>query len=90
MRDIIIIAGAALALAACGSEQAANETVQVNESAEVQAIDGNDTTAIDAATNDAANMAEDADLDLNLLDNGLDGNASGNEAVGDRSANAVE
>ena len=74
MRAIIVTATAALALAACNKEQPANETAAVNESAEVQAIGGNDTTAIDAATNDAANMAADVNLTVNLPEN-----AAGNE-----------
>jgi hypothetical protein len=71
----------AAALAACKGEQSANQTVAVDESAEIQAIQANDTTAIDAATNDAANMAEDVNLTVNLPDNASDTNAAtANEA----------
>lgn len=61
MRAMILLGGATLALAACGS----NGTVDENEVAEAgltaEAITANDVTAIDAVTGDAANMAADVD-----------------------------
>ena len=90
MRAIIATATAALALAACNNAQPANETAAVNETAEVQAIGGNDTTAIDAATNDAANMAADANLTFNLPDNAGDTNESGNRAAANRATSNAD
>ena len=89
MRALIVTA-AALALVACGREQPANETVAVNESAEVEAIGGNDTTAIDAATNQAAEMAADVDL-TNLpanVDQGEEGDEPDNKAEANETGNS--
>ena len=92
MRVIIFTAAAAAAFAVsgCNGEQTANDTAAVNETAEIQAIGGNDTTAIDAATNDAANMAEDANLLFNLPDNGSDTNETDNRAAGNRVTNNAD
>jgi hypothetical protein len=63
MRKFLAIA--ALALASCGSNTAANnEAVSgAGDAGEVTAV--NDTTAIDAATGDAANMAADVNYSFN-------------------------
>jgi hypothetical protein len=49
----------ALALASCGGNQAANNAAVSEDSGAGDVTAGNDTTAIDAATGEAANMAED-------------------------------
>jgi hypothetical protein len=70
MRSIILITAAALALAACGKNDASENTQNVDQSLGADNIVANDVTAIDAVTGDAANMA--ADVDYNTLDNSLD------------------
>lgn len=60
----LILAAALLSLAACNRKQQAAETSGVDQPVAVETIGGNDITAIDAATNDAANMA--ADVEANL------------------------
>ncbi len=63
MRKTIILT--AFALASCGSNAPTNTAAVSDESdsAEVTAV--NDTTAIDAATGEAANMAADVNYSLN-------------------------
>jgi hypothetical protein len=72
MRALLILT--VLGLAACGDDgTATNETAVENATAE-EFRPANDTTAIDAASGEAANMAE----DVNLLEDNLleDSNAS--------------
>ena len=64
MRRLIPVA-ALLALSACNRDQQSAETTGIDQNVTVEAIGGNDITAIDAATNDAANMAADSELTLN-------------------------
>ena len=59
MRALIIIAGATLALGACGNNDQADNTQNVDENLSAEDIVSNDVTAIDAVTGDAANMAAD-------------------------------
>jgi hypothetical protein len=83
MRALFLIASAALALAACGrkdGDEAATSGAGDNLTAE--AISANDTTAIDAATGEDANMAADADLNMAL--NELGENAAGYNASNDK------
>src|SRR5438105_4272552 len=80
MRALILVAGAALAVAACSSNDTANNTMNVDENlatdmnatdmnaTNMNAIAANDVTAIDAVTGDAANMA----ADVNYADFGND------------------
>jgi hypothetical protein len=76
MRHIILVAGAALALTACGSNGQAGNTTNINEGLTADNIVSNDITAIDAVTGDAANMAADMPLDAtNEMGNDL-GNAA--------------
>lgn len=77
MRALILVAGASLAIAACNTQESANNATSVDEDLAAQNIDANDTTAIDAATGDDANMAADVNFTVNELDN-LDDNAAGN------------
>jgi hypothetical protein len=59
------LAVALLALASCGSNTAANNAAvnEAGDTGDVTAV--NDTTAIDAATGDAANMAADVNYSFN-------------------------
>jgi hypothetical protein len=84
----LILAAAFLSATACNREQQAEETTGVDQNIAVETIGGNDLTAIDAATNDAANMAADAELNLNAADaNALDANtADGEPAPGNATA----
>jgi hypothetical protein len=71
---------AALALSACGSKNAADNSAVGEENAASQTIVTNDVTAIDAATGEAANMAPDVNytFDETNLENGT--NTSNNTA----------
>lgn len=64
MRLTLLLAGAALALAACGNNDQKDNTANVDENLSAENIVSNDVTAIDAVTGDAANMA--ADVDINF------------------------
>lgn len=75
MRALIIIAGATLALGACGNNDQADNTQNVDENLSAEDIVSNDVTAIDAVTGDAANMA--ADVNYAETENLL-ANSSGN------------
>ncbi len=70
MRALVPIAFI-LALAACGNNDQADNTQNVDENLTAENIVSNDVTAIDAVTGDAANMAADVDYS-NLADNALD------------------
>jgi len=78
MRVLMVIAGAALALSACGQDQAAENTVNIDAAATADGIGSNDTTAIDAATGDDANMAADVNFTLEDSDN-IDANSDTDE-----------
>ena len=69
MRALILVAGASLAIAACNTQESANNATSVDEDLAAQNIDANDTTAIDAATGDDANMAADVNFSVNDADN---------------------
>ena len=70
MRAIILVTGAALALAACGTNGQAGNTTNIDEGLTAESIVSNDVTAIDAVTGDAANMAADMDVSFtNEIDN---------------------
>jgi hypothetical protein len=81
MRALILVAGAALALSACSSNEAANNTMNVDENLMAENVVANDTTAIDATTNADANMAADANMDMNADANAVDANAVTNNAM---------
>jgi hypothetical protein len=84
MRARILVAGAALAIAACGrGGPAGDNAVMVDDNLAAQNISANDTTAIDAVTGDAANMAADVNFTVGESDNlaaGNAGNSTTNEA----------
>jgi hypothetical protein len=71
MRPLIFAAIAALAVSACGNNDQADNTQNVDENLSAENIVSNDVTAIDAVTADSANMAADVDYS-NLMDNSLD------------------
>jgi hypothetical protein len=62
MRFLIIIAGAASLLAACGNNDQTDNTQNLDENLTAENIVANDVTAIDAVTADAANMAADVNF----------------------------
>ena len=76
MRALILVAGAALAVSACSSNEAANNTMNVDENLMAENVVANDTTAIDATTNADANMAADANMTMNADVNAVDANAA--------------
>lgn len=67
MRLLMLITVPALLLAACGSDDAGNQSSPAAQDLNAQTIDSNDMTAIDAATGADANMAEDVELTVNEL-----------------------
>ena len=71
MRTLILIAGAALALAGCRNNDQVDNTMNVDENLSGENVVSNDVTAIDAVTGEDANMA----ADVNYTDSGLN-NAS--------------
>jgi len=71
MRALLLITGAALALAACKNNDQTDKTQNFDENLTAENIVSNDVTAIDAVTGDAANMAADVDMNFGNLDNGL-------------------
>jgi hypothetical protein len=79
MRALIPIA--LLALASCGGNQVANNAAVADETGAADFGTVNDTTAIDAATGEAANMAADVNYTFNEeTTNGTANNAAGNAA----------
>src|SRR3954454_20882054 len=68
MRAFLLIAGAALALAACKNNDQSDKTQNFDENLTAESIVSNDVTAIDAVTGDAANMAADVDVNYGSLD----------------------
>jgi hypothetical protein len=68
MRALILVAGAALAVSACSSNESADNTMNV-DTIEAENLVTNDTTAIDATTNMDANMATDMNMDMNATTN---------------------
>ena len=69
MRALILAAGAAMAVSACNNDQPAANTVNVDEALAAQNVSANDTTSIDAATGEDANMAADVNYTLNEVEN---------------------
>jgi hypothetical protein len=80
MRALNIAAGAALALSACNQNEAGDTAVNADQDLAAQNIAANDTTAIDAATGDDANIA--ADVNFAEFDNlDADEDAADNSSV---------
>jgi hypothetical protein len=59
MRALILVAVSALAISACSKSASVDNTTNIDQVLAGQNISANDTTAIDAATGDDANMAAD-------------------------------
>jgi hypothetical protein len=59
MRALMLLAGPALLLSACGNNDQSDNTANVDENLAAESIVSNDVTAIDAVTGDASNMAAD-------------------------------
>jgi len=81
MRAFILVTGLAFALAACGKDDQAKNTVNVDQAVMADDLVANDVTAIDAVTGEAANMA--ADVDISFTNQALGSsneNASKSEA----------
>jgi hypothetical protein len=76
MRVPLLIA-ALLAISACGKNDQAGTSQNVDEGMTADSIVSNDVTAIDAVTGDAANMA--ADVDINFGNLGEDSSGDLNE-----------
>ena len=75
---LVIAAALSLPLAACGDQQQeAGNGIAADQGYSVENSTANDITAIDAATADASGMAAEAEANLSLdnLGNGEDGNA---------------
>ena len=72
---------AALALSACGSKNAADNSAIAEDNATSQTIVTNDVTAIDAATGEAANMAPDVNYTFNEANLESGTNTSNGSAV---------
>ena len=73
MRALILVAATSLAMSACGPKPGADNAVATGDNLAAEAIIANDTTAIDAATGDAANIAADVDYSVNQVsDDGSD------------------
>ncbi|MBA2772233.1 MAG: hypothetical protein H0U34_09545 [Sphingomonas sp.] len=72
MRELILLGAAAIALSACSPEPSAEERAAAEQNVTSQVVATNDTTAIDAATGEAANMAADVDFmpEVNLESDG--------------------
>jgi hypothetical protein len=70
MRTLILVAGAALALAACRNNDQVDNTGNVDENLSAENVVSNDVTAIDAVTGEDANMAADVNYTDTSLNNG--------------------
>ena len=76
MRALILVAASALALSACGKNGADSSATNVDQVLAGQNVAANDTTAIDAATSDDANMAADMNFTVNESDGSADNAAN--------------
>lgn len=69
MRTLILIVAASSAIAGCNKDESAENRVDIDSAATAEGISSNDTTAIDAATGEDANMAADVAYTINEADN---------------------
>ena len=76
MRALILVAVSALALSACNKNGADDSSTNVDQVLAGQNVAANDTTAIDAATSDDANMAADVNYTVNESDSAADNAAN--------------
>ena len=84
MRALILVAAPSPSRA-CGNNDQADNSQNVDENLTAENIVSNDVTAIDAVTGDAANMAADVDY-YDLADNSLDNDAQRGQRVASRRA----
>jgi hypothetical protein len=75
MRALVLLLPIAVALGACGKSNEAEGEVE-GSAMTANAISSNDITAIDAVTGEAANIADDVQIDANLIADANAGNAS--------------
>jgi uncharacterized protein YcfL len=68
MRALILVAVSLLALSACRKNGDVDNTTNIDQVLAAQNISANDTTAIDAATGEDANMAADVNFSVNESD----------------------
>jgi hypothetical protein len=80
MRHSLTVLAAATLLAACGKKDSAEES-RTGASMSAEAISGNDVTAIDAVTGEAANMAADVEMNAEMA-NSLENAAASEVASG--------
>jgi hypothetical protein len=80
MRALILVAGAALAVSACSSNDAADNTMNVDENLAAEYIVANDTTMTDMNAVDA-NMSMNADANATADVNATDANTATNNAM---------
>ena len=87
MRVSLLIA-AVLVLFACGKNDQASTSQNLDQGLTADSIVSNDVTAIDAVTGDAANMAADVDMNFGNLDAPEDStsNAASNAAASSKPA----
>ena len=78
MRALILAGGAALAISACNNDQPTANITNVDDDLAAQNISANDTTSIDAATGEDANMAADVNFTVNESDNLAGDNSADN------------
>lgn len=77
MRALILVAVSALAVSACSKSGSVDNTTNIDQVLADQNLSANDTTAIDAATGDDANMAADVHFNANeSLDSSADGTSN--------------
>ena len=88
MRELIIIAAAAATLSGCGDEPSAEERAAAERNVTSEVVQTNDTTAIDAATGEAANMAADVPF-IPGIENEVEGNGTAPAAQPRRPAPAA-
>jgi hypothetical protein len=65
MRALILVAVSAVAISGCNKSGSVDNTTNIDQVLAAQNISANDTTAIDAATDDDANMAADVKFTAN-------------------------
>ena len=74
MRALILVAGAALAVSACSSQEAADNTMNVDENLTTENIVTDNTLDMNVDANMDANMTMNADT--NVVDNAADNTAN--------------
>ncbi len=81
MRALILVAGAALAVAACSSNESANNTMNVDENLTTTDMNATDMNAVDMNATDA-NMTMDANNAADAANNAADAaNSAANNAM---------